>query len=130
MGGKSKTQSESNVTQITETTSTGLQDTEGFAVAGGGDVEITQNVTDGGAVQGAFDFSEQFASSAFDFARDVVGRNAEISEGAQESTQAALATVATGGRSDIAKIDSKTIGLAVAGVVALFVLPQVFKRAA
>lgn len=128
MGGKSKTQSESTVIQTTETTSTGLQDTEGFAVAGGGDVHI--ETTDQGAVQGAFDFTQQFGAGAFDFASDIAAQAAETSERAIETSQAALATVTTGGESDISKIDSKTIGLAVAGLVAIMVIPQIFKRAA
>ncbi len=123
MGGKSKTQSESTVTQETSTTSTGLQDTEGFAVAGGGDVEVNLQTSDLGAVQGAFDFSEEFGRSAFQFA-------SEVAESASESSQAALATVSTGGESDLRNIDSKTIGIAVAALAAIVILPQVFKRAA
>lgn len=130
MGGKSRTQSESNVSQVTETTSTGLQDTEGFAVAGGGDVEVNLQTTDAGAVQGAFDFGSQFGESAFEFAGDALAQNAELAERAAETSQAALATVATGGQTDLSKIDGKTIAIAVAALAAVFVIPQLIRRAA
>ncbi len=130
MGGKSKTQSESTVTQETTTTSTGLQDTEGFAVAGGGDVEVNLQTSDLGAVQGAFDFTQDFSESAFEFASDAQRQAGEISERAIETSQAAIATVATGGKTDLRDIDSKTIGIAVAALAAIVILPQVFKRAA
>lgn len=126
MGGKSRTQATTQTSQVTETTSTGLQDTEGFAVAGGGDVEVNLQTTDAGAVQGAF----EFGGDAFQFASDAANRAAETSERALETSQAAAATVATRGESDISKIDSKTIGIAIAGLVAILVLPQVFRRAA
>ncbi len=119
MGGKSKTQATTTTTQVTETTSTGLQDTEGFAVAGGGDVEVNLQTSDLGAIQGAF----EFGGEAFELV-------SKISENALETSQMALATVATEGGSDMSKIDQKTIGLAVAGLVAILVLPQIFKRAA
>ncbi len=126
MGGKSKTQATTQTSQVTETTSTGLQDTEGFAAAAGGDLEVNLQTSDLGAVQGAFEFAE----GAFEFASDAAQRAAQSSERAIETSQAAVATVATKGQSDLSKIDSKTIGLAVAGLVAILVLPQVFRRAA
>ena len=124
-GGKSKTSSVVETTQVTETTSVGLQDTSGIGIAGGRDVSVQIETTDLGAIQGAFEFSE----SAFQFAGDVARQAGETSERAIETSQAAIATVATGGQSDLSKIDSRTIGFAIAALVAVFVLPQVFRRA-
>lgn len=126
LGGKTSQESTTTTTQVTETTSVGLQDTSGIGVAGGRDVSVSIETTDLGAIQGAFDFSE----SAFDFASDVAGRAAETSERAIETSQLAVATVATGGQSDLSKIDSKTISLAIAALVAVLVLPRIFRRAA
>ena len=129
MGGRSSTRSDTQTSQTTNATTTGLQDTEGVAVAGGGDVNVEVQTTDLGAIQGAFDFSDQFTSSAFQFANDVSNQAAELSERAIETSQGALATVVTGGQSDLSKIDGKTIGIAVAGVVAIIVLPKLIKGA-
>lgn len=130
MGGRSTTRSDTTTTQVTDTTSVGLQDTSGIGIAGGGDVNVAIETTDLGAVQGAFDFTQDFSESAFDFAGDVARQAGETSERAIETSQAALATVQTGGQSDLSKIDSRTIGLAIAGLVAMFVLPILFRRAA
>jgi len=130
MGGKSRSQATTNTSQTTNTTSTGLQDTEGFAVAGGGDVEVNLQTTDAGAVQGAFEFSEGFAEDAFEFASSSQLQAGEIAERALETSQSAVATLATGGQSDIRQIDQKTIAIAAAALVAILVLPQAFRRAA
>jgi hypothetical protein len=112
------TESTTQATQITETTSVGLSEISGIGIAGGGDVDVSLETTDLGAIQGAFDFAE----GAFDFA-------SSVSEQASEVSQAAVASSLTGGQSDIQKIDSRTIGLALAALVAILVLPQVFRRA-
>ena len=121
-----RTRSTTTATQVTETTNVGLQDTSGISVAGGRDVSLTLETTALVAIQGAFDF----ADSAFEFANDAAQRAGQISERAIETSQLAVATVATGGQSDLSRIDSKTIGIAIAALAAVFVLPQLFKRAA
>lgn len=130
MGGKSRTASTTQTVQDIDTTSVGLQDTEGLAIGAGGDVEFTQNITDAGAVQGAFEFgergfqfAEEFVSEAFDFAGGIAAQ-------AGETSQAAVATVATGGASDLAGINQRTILIIAAAAAAIFILPQVFRRAA
>ena len=129
MGGRSRTSSATTSTQDIDTTNVGLQETSGIGVAGGGDVTVDIETTDLGAIQGAFDFTQDFSEDAFNFAGDVARNAGRLSERAIETSQAAVATVATGGQSDIQKIDQKTIGFALAALVAILVLPQVFRRA-
>jgi len=129
MGGKSRSQATTTTSQTTNTTSTGLQDTEGFAVGAGGDVEVNLQTTDAGAVQGAFEFSEGFAEDAFEFANTAQLQAGELAERSIETSQAAIATVATGGASDTKQIDQKTIAIVAAALAAILVLPQVLRRA-
>ena len=129
-GGRSSTDSTTTSTQTVETTNVGLQDIAGIGVAGGRDVNVQIETSDLGAIQGAFDFTGGFGESAFEFASDVARQAGETSERAIETSQLALATVATGGQSDLSRIDSRTIGFAIAALVAVFVLPTLFRRAA
>ena len=124
-GGKSKS-STTNTTDI-DTTNVGIEGVEGVGIAAAGDVEFNQTVTDQGAVQGAFDFAQDFSEDAFNFANDSQRQAGEIAERSLENSQAALATVATGGQSDLSKIDSKTIGIAVAALAAFAVLPKLIR---
>jgi len=129
MGGRSRTTAETTSIQDIDTTNVGLQDIGGIGIAGGGDVVANIEVTDLGAVQGAFDFAGDFGDGAFMFANDVARQAGELSERAIETSQQAVATLATGGQSDIARIDQKSIAIAAAALVAVLVLPQVFRRA-
>lgn len=123
-GGDSDTSSET--TNIVETNQAGIESVEGLGIAALGDVSV--ETTDLGAVQGAFDFTQNFADSAFDFANDTQSQAADISERAIETSQRALATVATGGQSDLAGINSRTIAFVVAGLAAVFILPLILRR--
>ena len=125
MGGRSSTRGgDTTSSQTTDTTNVGLQDTSGIAIAGGEDVNVQIETTDLGAIQGAFDLVDD----AFAFANDAQGQAAGLAERSIETSQSAVATVATGGQSDLSKIDSKTMTAAIAALVAIFVLPQILKR--
>jgi len=129
MGRKSTTRGgDTSTSQVTNTTSTGIQDTEGVAIAGGGNVSVNLETTDLGAVQGAFDFSEGFAEDAFDFAASSQIQAGELAERSIETSQQAIATLATGGASDLRQTDQKTIAIIAAAIAAIFVLPQVLRR--
>lgn len=72
MGGKSKSETAANTTTTTtntqnlDTTSIGLDNTEFGAVAGG-NLSITQNTTDQGAIEKSFDAIKSNTDSALDF---------------------------------------------------------------
>lgn len=121
-GGRSSTAS--TTTTDVDTTNIGLEDIDGLAIGAGGDVEFNQEVTDLGAVQGAFDFGE----SALDFGADVSRQAGETALEAVEISRQAVATVATGGQSDIAGINQRTILIIAAAAAAIFIIPQVIRR--
>ena len=127
-GGDSDTSSET--TNVVETNQSAIETIESGAlgISSLGDVDLEIQTTDLGAVQGAFDFTQNFADSAFDFANDAQSQAADISEGALETSQRALATVATGGQSDLAGINSRTIIFVVAGLAAIVLLPVLLRR--
>ena len=107
MGGRSSTASTTQSSQVVDTTSVGLQDIEGVGVAGGRDVEFTQNITDGGAIQGAigvaessFDFAGEFGDDAFNFASDVARQAGQTAQQAVATSAAAIKTAGDATRSD------------------------------
>lgn len=128
-GGDSDTTS--TTTTDIETTQVGIESSEGLAIAAGGDVAFSQNITqtDQGAVRASFEFGEELSQDAFNFAGDVSRQAGEISIRAIDTSRQAIATVATGGATDLAGINMKTIGFVVAGLAAILVIPQVFRRA-
>ena len=127
MGSRSRSTAVQSNTQTTDTTSLGLQDIEGTAVAAQGDVEITQNISDQGAIENAFGFADSFSENAFEFANDVSAQASNLSERAIETSQQALATSVTGGKTDLAGIDSKTIAIVAAAFALIMIVPQFAK---
>lgn len=126
-GGDSDTSS--STTEIVETNQSGIQNqTGGFGVSSLGDVDVEIQTTDLGAVQGAFDFTQDFSDSAFRFANDAQAQAADLSEAAVQTSQRALATATTGGVSDLAGINMRMVAIVAAAVAAIFVLPQVLRR--
>lgn len=126
-GGDSETRSET--TNIVETNQSAIESVSGgIGISSLGDVSLELETTDLGAVQGAFDFTQNFADSAFGFANDAQAQAADISERAVETSQRALATVTTGGQSDLAGINSRTIAFVVAGLAAIVLLPVLLRR--
>lgn len=120
-GGKSSTAATTNTTTDIDTKQAGIENVEGIGLAATGDIEFNQEVTDLGAVQGAFDavggafdFANEFAEDAFNFANN-------LGQAAVETSQQGVATVATGGQSDIVRSQNNTVTIvAIAAAVALF----------
>lgn len=134
MGGRSRTSSSTTTSQDIDTTQVGIEGVEGVGIAAAGDVEFNQEVTDLGAVQGAFDvvggsldFAGEFGGEAFDFASDIARQAGQTSQQAVETSRQAIATVATQGQSDIAGINSRTIGFIIAGLAAIFIIPALIR---
>lgn len=133
-GGRSRTSSATTSTQEIETTSVGLQDVQaGIAVAGTGPISI--ETTDLGAVQGAFEFGEssldfagEFGREAFDFGGDIARQAGETSREAVEVSRQAIATVATGGATDLQAGSTRQL-LTVGALAVLAVLGFTFIRA-
>lgn len=128
-GGDSDTTS-TTVTDI-DTTQVGIESVEGIGIAAAGDVEFNQQITlsDQGAIDASFEFAEEIGSGAFDFASDISRQAGETAQQAVAVSRQAIATVATGGADELAGINSRTIGFIVAGLAAIFVLPQLLRRA-
>lgn len=125
----SKTES-TTVTDI-DTTQVGIESVEGIGIAAAGDVAFNQNITltDQGAIDSAFEFADEFGGGALDFASDVSRQAGEISRAAIATSQQAIATVATGGQTDLAKTSGRTIAFVVAAFAAIFIIPRVLRRA-
>ena len=123
-GGKSKTKSET--TQNVTTTNLGIQQEQGTAIAATGPVEINQQTTDLGAIQGAFDFAQHQSDVLGEFGHEL----ATVAQTGIETSRQAIATVATGGQSDIAQSAYKYGAIAL-GIVAALVVGQslIAKRA-
>lgn len=115
-GGDTESTTET-VTDI-DTTQVGIESVEGLGIAAAGDVDFNQTITqtDQGAIAGAFEFAQELGSGAFEFAEDVARGAQETSIRAVETSQMAAATAQTGGQSDIAGINSRTMGFIVAGL--------------
>lgn len=135
-GGRSKTESTTTTTQDIETTQFGQESITGIGLQAGGDIEFTQEVTDLGAVQGAFDvvggafdFTGEFAQDAFDFANTSQRQASELAQRSIDTSQKAVATVATGGAVDLAGVNAKTIAIIAAAAAAIFIIPQIVRRA-
>ena len=128
-GGSSKTRS--TTTTDIDTTQVGIESVEGIGIAAAGDVEFNQDitVTDLGAIDSSFEFAEELGSGAFDFASDVSRQAGETARAAVETSRQAIATVATGGADELAGINSRTIGFIAAGLAAIFIIPQLLRRA-
>lgn len=128
-GGGSETTS-TTVTDI-DTTQVGIESVEGIGIAAAGDVEFNQQITltDQGAIASSFEFAEEIGGGAFEFASDISRQAGETARAAVETSRQAIATVATGGADELAGINSRTIGFIVAGLAAIFVLPQLLRRA-
>lgn len=128
-GGGSKTES-TTVTDI-DTTQVGIESVEGIGIAAAGDVAFNQNITlsDQGAIDSAFEFADEFGGGALDFASDVSRQAGEISRAAITTSQQAIATVATGGQTDLQKTSGRTIVFVVAAFAAIFIIPAVLRRA-
>ena len=128
-GGGSKTQS--TTTTDIDTTQVGIESVEGIGIAAAGDVEFNQAITltDQGAIESSFEFAEELGSGAFDFASDVSRQAGETARAAVETSRQAIATVATGGADELAGINSRTIGFIAAGLAAIFIIPQILRRA-
>ena len=129
-GGGSKTRSTTETTTDIDTTQVGIESVEGIGLASAGDIDFNQTITqtDQGAVGSSFEFAEEIGGSAFDFAGDIARQAGETSQRAIETSQRAVATVATRGGSDIAGINQKTIIAMVAGLAAIFIIPQLVRR--
>lgn len=126
-GGRSRQSSATTTSQDIDTTNVGIEGVEGVGIAAAGDVEFSQQVTDLGAVQGAFDFTTEFADDAFSFANDVARQAGETAARAVDVSQRALSTVVTGGATDLAGINQKTligVALAVGAALAAFQLAR------
>lgn len=124
-GGDSDTSSET--TNIVETNQAGIDSVDGLGIASLGDVDLEIQTTDLGAVQGAFDFAQDFSDSALMFANDSQSQAADLSERALETAQTTAATAVTGGASDLAGINAKVIAFIMVGLVAISLLPKLFK---
>ena len=122
--------SSTTVTDI-DTTQVGIESVEGIGIAAAGDVEFNQQITltDQGAIASSFEFAEEIGSGAFDFASDISRQAGETAQQAVAVSQQAIATVATGGQSDLLKTSGKTIALVAAAIAAIFIIPQVFRSA-
>lgn len=137
-GGRSSTAATTTTTQDTDTTQLGQEDISGIGIqSAGGDIEFTQEVTDLGAVQGAFDtvggaldFTGEFAQDAFDFANTSQNQASAIAQRAIDTSQQVAATAVTGGASDLAGINQRTIAIIAAAAAAIFLLPQLIRRGA
>ena len=133
-GGRSRQTTQTTSTQDIDTTSVGLQDVQaGVAVAAGGDVFL--ETTDLGAVQGAFtfgerslDFAGEFGAEAFDFGSDIARQAGQTAREAVEVSRQAIATVATGGATDLQAGSTRQL-LTVGALAALAVLGFTFIRA-
>lgn len=134
MGSRSKQQTTTSSVQDIDTTTFGLQEIDADIVAAaGGDIIIS--TTDRGAVQGAFDFGErsldfagEFASEAFDFGADISRQAGETAREAVEVSRQAIATVATGGATDLQAGSTRQL-LTIGAVAALAFLGFTFIRA-
>lgn len=124
-GGDSDTSS--STTEIVETNQAGIEQVEGFGIASLGDVDVELQTTDLGAVQGSFDFTQNFAESAFNFANDAQAQAADLSERSLETSQRALATATTGGATDLAGINMRTVAIIAFAAAAIFIIPQVIR---
>lgn len=128
-GGSSKTSS--TTTTDIDTTQVGIESVEGIGIAAAGDVTFRQDITltDQGAIASSFEFAEEIGAGALDFASDVSRQAGETARAAVATSRQAIATVATGGADELAGINSKTIGFIVAGLAAVFLIPQLLRRA-
>lgn len=136
-GGRSRTESSTTTTQDIDTTQFGQEAISGVALQAGGDIEFTQEVTDLGAVQGAFDvvggaldFTGEFAQDAFDFANTSQRQASELAQRSITTSQQVAATAVTGGASDLASINQKTIAVIAAALAAVFIIPRLIRRSA
>lgn len=116
-GGDTDETQTTTTTQEIETTTLGLQDIEGIGIAAGGDVEFNQDVTDLGAIQGAFDFAESSA-----------GQAASLAEKSIAISGAAVKTVGEATRSDTSQALVK-IAMFASLAVGVFFVARVFKGA-
>jgi hypothetical protein len=79
--------STSDTTSITETTNIGIQDVQGIALGAGGDIEFNQQVTDLGAIQGAFDFADSISEQAGETVEQALGISAQAAQTVGEFTR-------------------------------------------
>lgn len=130
-GGDSDTESTTTTTTDIDTTQVGIESVEGIGIAAAGDVAFNQDITltDRGAIESSFEFAEEIGSGAFDFASDISRQAGETARAAVATSRQAIATVATGGADELAGINSRTIAFIVAGLAAVFIIPQVLRRA-
>ena len=128
-GGGSETTS--TTTTDIDTTQVGIESVEGIGIAAAGDVSFRQDITltDQGAIDSSFEFAQEIGGGALDFASDISRQAGETARAAVATSRQAIATVATGGADELAGINSRTIGFIVAGIAAVFLLPQLLRRA-
>lgn len=134
MGSRSRTTTQTTSVQDIDTTTVGLQDIDaGIAVAAGGDVFL--ETTDLGAVQGAFEFGErsfdfagEFGQEAFQFGSDIARQAGQTAQEAVEVSRQAIATVATGGATDLQRGSTRQL-LTVGAIAVLAFLGFTFIRA-
>ena len=117
-GGDSETSTSTTTTQDIDTTTLGIQDIEGTALAAGGDIEFNQTITDSGAVQGAFDF-----------ASDVSGQFVDLAEQAIAVSAGSIKTVGEATRSDTQQGLVQIAKFAALAVAVIFVGTAIFRRA-
>ena len=143
-GGRSTTTAVTETVQDIDTTQFAQEDITGIGLQAGGDIEFTQEVTDLGAVQGAFDvvggtldFAGETVGEGFGFGRDALAfaessqeQASAIAQRAIGTSQQAVATVATGGATDLAGINQRTVAVIAAAAAAIFIIPQVIRRTA
>lgn len=129
-GGGSKTSSQTTTTTDIDTTQVGIESVgDGIGIASTGDVSFRQDVTltDQGAVDSAFEFAGEFGGDALDFASSVSRQAGDVANRAVDVSRQAIATVATGGQSDIQQSNVKAIGFIAAGLAAVFLIPKLIK---
>lgn len=135
MGSRSKSVQQTTSVQDIDTTQLGIEEigAGGVGIVSQGDVSF--ETTDLGAVQGAFtfgerslDFAGEFAGEAFDFGGDIARQAGQTAQEAVEVSRQAIATVATGGATDLAGINVRVIAIIGALVAAVFIIPQFIRR--
>ncbi len=122
MGSKSNSSTASNQTTktTTKTTQLNLQDVDGVAVGGGGNVKV--NITDGGAVAAGFDFGSDALSTVDNVIETGFAYLSETAENAVDRVSSyadkSLQEVSNATRSDTAET-LQTLTKYIAGAVAL-----------
>lgn len=135
MGSRSRSSTSSSSAQTTENRQIGVSDVTGFGIATeSGDVEINQQTTDFGAIQGAvdiaggaLDLTGEFADEAFAFARDIGSQSVQTAQKALDTTGQAIVTVGNATRSDTSETLRK-LGLYAAIAAAIIFGARAFTK--